>query len=122
VEGQPIVESRRSALPDYVPSLHEALDVLDGVKVNVEIKNGRGPSEIYDETGDLARQVLQSIETTRWTERVAISCFDLATCALVGSLNREIHVAWLLWDGAAGDALVQAHVLGFNAVNPHHSA
>ena len=30
-------------------------------------------------------------------------------------------VAWLLWDVAVGDALVQAHLLGFNAVNPHFS-
>ena len=35
--------------------------------------------------------------------------------------NRDLSVAWLLWDVAVGDALVQAHVLGFNAVNPHFS-
>ena len=45
----------------------------------------------------------------------------MATCALVRSLNRDLNVAWLLWDVEFGDALVQAHVLGFNAVNPHFS-
>jgi len=121
VAGQPIVESRRSALPDFIPTLEEALASLEGVTVNVEVKNGRGVGEIYDQSGDLARQVLQTIDTAGWTERVGISCFDLATCALVRSLNRDLNVAWLLWDVEFGDALVQAHVLGFNAVNPHFS-
>jgi glycerophosphoryl diester phosphodiesterase len=121
VDGRAIVESKRSALPDYIPTLEVALDCLDGVRVNVEIKNGRGAGEIYDESGDIARQVLQSIDAAGWTDRVVISCFDLATCALVRSLNRDLNVAWLLWDVELGDALVQAHVLGFNAVNPHYS-
>ena len=116
-----VAQSARSALPDYVPTLAEALDSLEGVRVNVEIKNGRGAAESYDETGDLARQVLSSVDESGWSERASISCFDLATCALVRSLNREITVAWLLWDVAVGDALVQAHVLGLNAVNPHFS-
>jgi glycerophosphoryl diester phosphodiesterase len=121
IESVPIAQSDRSALPDYVATLAEALDSLDGVVVNVEIKNGRGASEVYDEHGDLARQVLAAIDDAGWSEKVIISCFDLATCAYVRSTNREIPVAWLLWDVALGDALVQAHLLGFNAVNPHSS-
>lgn len=121
VGGRAIAESPRSALPDYIPTLDDALESLDGVTVNVEIKNGRGPGEHYDESGDLARQVLHTIDEARRTDRVVISCFDLATCALVRSLNRDLNVAWLLWDVEVGDALVQAHVLGFNAVNPHFS-
>ncbi|HXC19824.1 MAG TPA: glycerophosphodiester phosphodiesterase [Acidimicrobiales bacterium] len=114
-----IARSARSALPDYVPTLAAALESLEGVRVNVEIKNGRGTDEIYDETGELTREVLACVEASGWTERASISCFDLATCAVVRSLNRDITVAWLLWDVAANDALVQAHVLGLNAVNPH---
>ncbi|MGD0852330.1 MAG: glycerophosphodiester phosphodiesterase [Acidimicrobiales bacterium] len=116
-----IAESARSVLPDYVPTLVEALESLDGVKVNVEIKNGRGASERYDETGELARQVVEIIEETGRAEWIGVSCFDLATCANVRSFNRELSVAWLLWDVAVGDALVQAHLLGLNAVNPHFS-
>jgi len=114
-----IAQNVRSALPEYVPTLEEALESLDGVLVNVEIKNGRGPAERYDETGEFARQVLRTIEVSGWSERASISCFDLKTCAFVRSTDRHISVAWLLWDVAVGEALVQAHVLGFNAVNPH---
>jgi glycerophosphoryl diester phosphodiesterase len=121
VGSSAIAEGPRSALPDYVPTLAEALDSLVGVKVNVEIKNGRGAFERYDEDGELARQVLKIIEDSGRTEEIGISSFDLATCAFVRSSNRELSVAWLLWDVAVGDALLQAHLFGFNAVNPHFS-
>jgi glycerophosphoryl diester phosphodiesterase len=116
-----IAHQKRSALPEYVPTLSDALDALDGVRVNVEIKNGRGVAETYDETGDLARQVLGLLSDTGWSDRASISCFDLTTCAFVRSMDRAISVAWLMWDVAASDALVQAHLLGFDAVNPHFS-
>jgi glycerophosphoryl diester phosphodiesterase len=116
-----IAESPSSALPDYVPTLPGALESLQGAKVNVEIKNGRGPAEHYDEDGELARQVLKIIGESGRTEEISVSSFDLATCAYARSIDRELSVAWLLWDVAVGDALVQAHLFGFNAVNPHFS-
>jgi glycerophosphoryl diester phosphodiesterase len=121
VDSLPIAHSERSALPDYVPTLAEALEVLKATKVNVEIKNGRGASESYDENGELVRQVLATIDESGRTEQISVSCFDLATCANVRTLDREIAVAWLLWDVAVGDALLEAHLFGFNAVNPHFS-
>jgi glycerophosphoryl diester phosphodiesterase len=121
IESLAIARSARSALPDYVPTLEEALETLRGVSVNVEIKNGRSANENYDESGDLARQVLSTIGDSGRTEGIGVSCFDLGTCAYVRSIDREISVAWLLWDVVVGDALVQAHLLGFDAVNPHFS-
>ena len=114
-----IAQHMHSALPEYVPTLDEALESLVGVRVNVEIKNGRGASERHDETGEFARQVLGTIEAAGWSDRAAISCFDLKTCAFVRSMDHGVSVAWLLWDVAVGEALIQAHVLGFNAFNPH---
>jgi glycerophosphoryl diester phosphodiesterase len=122
IGDQIIVQSGRRTLPSYVPTFDEAMTALSGVRVNVEIKNSRGPSEpSYDETGDLARQVVASIRALGWQESVSISCFDLATCAVVRSVDRDITVGWLLWDVAPSDAMIRAHVLGFNAINPHFS-
>jgi glycerophosphoryl diester phosphodiesterase len=116
-----IAQSERSALPDYLPTLAEALESLRDVKVNVEIKNGHGAAESFDENCDLARQVLATIGESGRSEGIGVSCFDLATCAHVRSSDRDIAVAWLLWDVAVGDAFLQAHLFGFNAVNPHFS-
>ena len=89
------------------------------MRVNVEIKNNRGAGEHYDETGELAREVLSAIERSGSPETVGISSFDLTTCAFIRSMDEKVSVAWLLWGGAVGDPLIQAHVLGLNAVNPH---
>ena len=122
IGDQIIAQSGRRTLPSYVPTLEEALETLTGIRVNVEIKNSRAPSEPdYDESGDLARQVVTTVRAMGWGDAVSISCFDLATCAVVRSFDREITVDWLLWDISLGDAMIRAHVLGFDAINPHFS-
>jgi glycerophosphoryl diester phosphodiesterase len=122
IGDQIIAKSGRRTLPSYVPTLEEALDALRGVRVNVEIKNSRAPSEPgYDESGDLARRVVTTVRDLGWNDSVSISCFDLATCAVVRSFDRDITVDWLLWDVALSDAMIRAHVLGLNAINPHFS-
>jgi glycerophosphoryl diester phosphodiesterase len=122
VDSLEIAHRVHADLPDYVPTLDEALESLDGVVVNVEIKNGRGAPESYDAKGELARQVLHAIERSQSPERCGISCFDLTTCVFVRSMDRTRSVAWLLWDVSVGDALIQAHVLGLNAANPHFAS
>jgi glycerophosphoryl diester phosphodiesterase len=121
VDSRAIAQNVHSALPEYVPSLLESLETLEGVAVNVEIKNDRGPSEGYEATEALVRQVLGTIGESGGSGRISISSFDIATCTYARSMDRDMSVAWLLWDVAIGDALVQAHLLGFNAVNPHFS-
>ncbi len=96
-------ESARSALPDYVPTLDEALEVPRGRP------GERGDQERPGSRRDLRRN-RRTCRARSWPasrrpagpRRVSISCFDLATCAVVRSLNRDITVAWLLWDVAVG--------------------
>lgn len=122
IDDQVIAHSERRTLPSYVPTLEEALNSLKGVRVNVEIKNSRSSREPgYDETGDMARQVVTTVRELGWHESVSVSCFDLTTCAVVRSFDRDISVDWLLWDVELGEAMIRAHVLGFEAINPHFS-
>lgn len=122
VDSLSIAGNDHSALPEYVPTLAQALASLEGVAVNVEIKNERGPSDDLEATATLVRQVLAAIDESGSSSRIIISSFDLTTCAYARSMDGDTSVAWLMWDVAKGDALVQAHLLGFNAVNPHFSA
>jgi glycerophosphoryl diester phosphodiesterase len=121
-EGQVIAHTNAVDLPGYVPTLEAAMDALEGVKVNVEIKNIREPSEpTYDSSGEFARQVLEFLSGAGWTPRVIISCFDEATCAQVRALDPAIEVGWLLWGVDLSSALVRARALGLTAVHPHFS-
>ena len=121
VDSLAIAQNVHSALPEYVPTLTQALESLRGIAVNVEIKNDRRPTEGYEATAALVRQVLVTIEESDWSDQVGISSFDLATCTYARSMDRDLSVAWLLWNVAISDALVEAHLLGLNAVNPHFS-
>ncbi len=122
IGDQVIAQSGCRTLPSYVPTLSEALDALRDIRVNVEIKNSRAANEpFYDESGDLARHVVRTVREVGGHESASISCFDLATCAVVRSFDRDITVDWLLWGVEPSDAMIRAHVLGFDAINPHFS-
>jgi glycerophosphoryl diester phosphodiesterase len=119
-EGMDISSTRQRDLPTYVPTLDDAMESCEGMRVNVEIKNNQDRSETsYDETGELARQVVRHLQQINWTDRVIISSFDQATCANARSFDADIDVGWLLWNVDLASAITQAHILGFTAVHPN---
>lgn len=120
IDGVALAHTRARDLPHYVPTLEAALDVLAGVTVNVEIKNSPSAKEpTYDATGAFAREVIDFLHGSDLASSVALSCFDLTTCAQVRDYDLEMRVGWLIWDVALESALVKAHVLGLSAVNPY---
>ncbi len=121
VDDLVIGETSFAELPTQLATLDQALDACAGVQVNVEIKNSRHVNEpTYDETGQLARDVVSLIYDKNWSSSVIISCFDVVTCATIRSFDERLPLAWLLdWQLDVPAALTQAHVLGFNAVNPY---
>lgn len=120
VDGKAIGLAEARELPPYVPSLDEAMEVLRGTTVNVEIKNSLSPKEpTYDESGSFVHDVLDHLHDADLTSSVILSCFDVRTCAQARSYDLDVCVAWLIWDVLLPAALTEAHVLGFNAVNPY---
>ena len=119
-QGVVIAGARRSELPDYVPSFASAMAALEGVRVNVEIKNLSEPAETsYDPSGSFARQVVDYVHEIDGADRVMVSSFDEATCAHVRAHDPDLDVGWLLWGIDVSSALVRARALGLNAVHPH---
>ena len=107
-------------LPSYVPTLEEALEALEGVTVNVEIKNLKHPKEsTYDESEAFVREVLDVVHAKRRTSPVVLSCFDLVTCEHARTYDPALNVGWLVRNGSLSDALEHAHALSLSAVNPH---
>jgi glycerophosphoryl diester phosphodiesterase len=120
--GLVISQTTRAKLPAYIPGLDDALGVLKDIAVNVEVKNIQSPHEpTYDETGDIARRVITAVRDGGRSHDVILTCFDLATCAVARSFDRDLYVGWLTWNVDVASALVQAHVLDLNAVNPYFS-
>ncbi len=121
VELMVIAHSPARDLPGFVPHLDESLAELRGLRVNVEIKNSRDPSEpTYDESGSLVSDLLACVGTVDGSS-VLISCFDRATCARVRSTDDQIDVAWLVSEGSLVDCLDVAFNEHLTALNPHFS-
>jgi glycerophosphoryl diester phosphodiesterase len=119
-EGMLISDTRQRELPAYVPTLDDAMEACEGMFVNVEIKNSKDePETSYDESGGLARTVVQHLRQINWANRVIISSFDQATCVNARSFDADIDVGWLLWRVDLASAMTQAHILGFSAVHPN---
>ncbi len=118
VAGGPIASRLSGDLPAYVPNLEEAMEVLRGTTVNVEIKNSPGDGDAYDASGSLGREVVECLRRTTLTSQVVISCFDLATCTRLHAYDPSIRVAWLVDDTSLVEALRVAHEIGLYGVNP----
>jgi glycerophosphoryl diester phosphodiesterase len=122
ISGRAVAHMVAADLPAYVPRLDEAMTVLRGLSVNVEIKNSRDPDEpTYDGLGAIVRSTLEYLREASWMDAVMISCFDLATCDAVRSHDPEVTLAWLVDEGSLSESLKMARDLGLNAVNPHYS-
>jgi glycerophosphoryl diester phosphodiesterase len=119
VKGHVIAQTNAQHLPDYVPRLSDAMKVLQGVTVNVEVKNLKDPNEpTYDDTGTFAREVLDALSDEHQSS-VALSCFDLATCEALRAFSPDVYIGWLIWRTSLSSSLQRAKERGFNAVNPH---
>jgi glycerophosphoryl diester phosphodiesterase len=121
VELMVIAHTPARDLPGFVPHLDESLAELRGLRVNVEIKNSRDPSEpTYDDSGTLARDVVACVRASIGSS-ILISCFDRATCQQVRDTGDDIEVAWLLAKGNLDEYFEIAYEDRFNALNPHYS-
>ena len=114
IDGVAISEAAYVDLPDYVPTFADAMAACRGINVNVEIKNIRHETEpSYDDSGDFARHVLEDLYRFELATTSLISCFDLATCALIRKLDPSIGVGWLLeWSVELSGAMDRAKDLG----------
>jgi glycerophosphoryl diester phosphodiesterase len=120
-DGRAIGDTNHADLPDHVPTLADALDVSEGMCMNVEIKNLPGdpdhvlaPLLVEDLVGMLTERDLAG--------STLISSFHIDSVDQVRAQAPELRTGWLVLDGAAVGSLVErtaAH--GHQAINPHAS-
>ena len=130
-------QCRRAELPDWVPTLEDALAACAGASVNVEIKNiPTDPG--YDPGNAVSADVAACLATPRgsapWPARVVVSSFWPDT--LTALARAAAGAAGASNDGGTGPvalgllvhpsldataALEQARDMGCAALHPHHS-
>ena len=113
----PVADARLRDLPADVAVLDEALGVLEGLVVNVEIKNDpREPG--YDAGGSLAHAVVAVVLEHEGADRAVVSSFDLPTIDAVRQASATLQTGWLL--GRAAHPLDAVPVAAARAVSALH--
>jgi glycerophosphoryl diester phosphodiesterase len=123
-----IHERRRNELPEWVPTLEQALASCGGAAVNVEIKNMPGDPG-YDDTDQVSTEVGTLLaegprRRAPWPAHVVVSSFWPDNLAAVGAVPGAAAVALGLLVHPALDvsSMVETAVgLRCAALHPHHS-
>ena len=119
-DGREILSVSFGELPEYVPTLEDALDACGAMWVNVEIKND--PSEPdFDPTDGIAAVVAEALDARSVPAKFLVSSFRRETIDAFRVVSPEIATAFLTADpGVASDlrlldSLVQS---GHRALHP----
>ncbi len=130
-DGSLVRQLTADALPDWVPTLGEALDVAGDMWVNVEIKNVPDEPD-YDEehqisvavAGLVAAALAQSDDGSDGPvapgDRFMVSSFNVDSVERIRTLDPTIPLALLVWGQADPGSLIgRAVAHGFEAIHPH---
>lgn len=119
-DGRFIVEHDYDDLPDFVPTLAEALDACAGARVNIEIKNEPDEPD-YDEEHQISDAVVGLALAFRPPEELLVTSFNLDTVKRIRAVNDQIPVGFV-----SGYEILQVQMLldhlaesGMRAVAPY---
>lgn len=117
-DGRVVAELTVEERPASMPTLVEALDVLDGALVNIEIKNSPD-EEAFDPTCRVADDVVALLSARDGRDRVLVSSFHPETVDRVGSLAPDVGTGLLSWFTlSAADSIARAVEGGHGAIHP----
>ncbi len=129
-DGSLLRELPAEQLPDWIPTLGEALDVAGGMWVNVEIKNVPDEPD-YDADHRISLAVAGLIAASLATsaadgglddpsDRFMVSSFNVDSVERIRQLDAGIPLALLVWGQADPASLIDRAVAhGFQGIHPH---
>lgn len=118
-DGRAIVALTRADLPATSCTLAEALDVCEGMVVNIEIKNVPVDPD-HDPECRLADAVVALLQQRRGRDRVIVSSFGMPTVDRVRALDPSIPTGFLTFVDPMGPPAIELAVRhGHQAIHPH---
>lgn len=115
-DGRVIRTTLAADLPDWLPTIDDALDACDGMFVNIEIKND--PDEPDDDPSHWLAYTVAGLVTRRGTpRRWLISSFRPGTVGRVRRVAPMLRTA-LLCEAMTGDHVAHAAGAGHVAIHP----
>lgn len=111
----------RDQLPEYIPTLDQALDACAGMWVNIEIKNDEREPD-FDPLDRVAEQVVALLRQRSASQRWLVSSFRRPTVDFIHTLWPQLPTAWLTSHVIDSEAQALAESLnasGHSALNPN---
>ncbi len=96
-DGRMVSEVASDELPEYVPSLAEALEECEGMGVNIEIKNLPDDPD-YDADHAVVDAVAGLVQAYLGPERAIVSSFNMDSVDRLHRADPSIPVAWLFFE------------------------
>ncbi len=94
-DGRAIIATKITDLPDYVPTLNEALNACGSMWVNIEIKNDSAEPD-FDPTEQIASDLVEFLKQRGSIEKWLISSFRRETVDEVRKIMPQLKTAWLV--------------------------
>lgn len=116
-DGRRVGHLHAGELPDYVPSLAEALEACDGMGVHLEIKNLPDDPD-YDSEHLVADAVAGLIAAYLGPQRAVVSSFNVAAADAVRAVDPSIPTALICGMVAPEQAVARAGAHDMTAVHP----
>jgi glycerophosphoryl diester phosphodiesterase len=120
-DGRAVTDVTAADLPDWLPTLDQALDACDGMGVNIEVKNLPGEPG-YDDSSGVAVTVAELVGARALHDRILVSSFNLRDLDRVREVDAAVRTAWLVFSVAdAVETSERCARHGHGALHPHVS-
>ncbi len=119
-DGRPVASIPARDLPPEVVSLGEALEELEGLGVNIEIKNNAGDPDL-DRTHYLAKAVVGLLSLRGGRDEVLISSFNPRTTMAVRALDPSLRIGHLCL-GITESEIALLAAQGYASIHPYYTA
>ena len=107
--GASIVEVPYDDLPEWVPTLAEALDACQGAKVNIEIKNDPDAPD-YDADHQISDAVVGLALAFREPSDLLVSSFNIETVRRIRAVDPSVPVGLVTFQLMSPDMIIERAV------------
>ncbi len=117
-DGRMLAQLNSDELPEFVPSLAEALEECHGMGVNIEIKNLPSDPD-YDADHLVSDAVAGLVLAYLGPERALVSSFNIDTLDRLHGVDPTIPLAYLYDIGEPASAVARACAHEMSAIHPY---
>lgn len=119
-DGRFIVQYDYDDLPEWVPTLAEALEACNGVKVNIEVKNEPDDPD-YDAEHQISDATVGLALAYRPADELLVTSFNIDTVKRIQAVNGELSVGLVTGFDVMQVQMLMDHAVeaGMDAVIPY---